>query len=320
MKTVHCKVCGGKTASWFKELFDDRHGYPGLFDTVKCEECGFAQTIPQMKKNQLSALYGKYYPRQKVNLESIAQQGNSMPDQKTIALKGLATNCQYWVKGGSKVLDVGCGLGVSLLELERMGCQAYGIDPDPNATKVAKKFKLRFHQGYIEDKPFKGEKFDYVLGSQVLEHTNDPEAFLRECAARLSKNGRVILSFPNTDSLSLRILGKNWLHWHIPFHLNHFSKTSVRLLAKKSGMKIESLKTITPNIWTNLQLRRLMIKPHPGERDTFWDGGSNNQGVSSRGLTWLQRTWGWLENYNYLNRVIDYVGLGDSFVVTFVNK
>ena len=108
-------------------------------------------------------------------------------------------NGQYLVRPKSTVLDVGCGLGYSLLELESMKCKAYGIDPDKNAFKLAKKFKLNFKVGFITDNPFKNIKFDYILANQVLEHTNNPNEFVKACAQKLNNRGKIILSFPNTN-------------------------------------------------------------------------------------------------------------------------
>ncbi len=309
---MKCKICGGKTKIWYKNLFDDRHGYSGKFDVSKCIVCGFGHTNPQISKRQIMSLYKKYYPRQKVNLSKIKSENYRTPPKFMLWRKGLLNSCHFLVKKGSDVLDIGSGLGFSLLFLNNMGCNAYGIDPDENAKKVAKKFKLNFHLGFIEDKPFNNKKFDYVIANQVLEHINDPISFLKFCKKRLKPNGEIILSLPNTDSLGRRLFKENWLHWHIPYHLNHFSVKSVKFMAKMADLNIASLKTVTPNMWTNLQIRKLMIKPREGQRDDFWDGGKGNQRLTKN---WVKKVFQWLEEYNMINRIIDLLGLGESFVV-----
>ena len=200
----------------------------------------------------------------------------------------------------------------SLLELKNAGCKAYGVDPEPTAKELVTKFGIKFKQGFIQDNPFTDQKFDYITANQVLEHTNDPIKFLKDCKKRLKKNGKIILSFPNNDSLTRYLFKRNWLHWHLPYHLNFFNRKSFELSAKKAGLSIEMLKTTTPNMWSNLQLRRLLQKPLMGKRDTFWDGKGDDTKLGKIGyLTKLIRL---LEEYNYLNRVIDLFGFGESFV------
>ena len=312
---MKCKICGANTKKWYKNLFDDRHGFLGRFDILRCSNCGFGQTDPQIKKSEIGSLYSKYYPRQNLDLKSIKLKNYKLPSHIEVWRKGLLNSAHFLVEKGSTVLDVGSGVGHSLLYLKNNGCQVYGIDPDKNAKKLAKKFKLNFHQGFIEDKPFRNKKFDYIIANQVLEHTNEPVSFLKECKNRLKSNGVIIISFPNTDSLGRLVFKKRWLHWHIPYHLNHFNKKSVKKLAKKAGLKITSIKTVTPNMWTSIQIRSLLQSPVEGKRDGFWDGRtSKDEGVVSKPS--FRKFLKILEENNYLNRFIDYLGFGESFVTT----
>lgn len=313
---MKCKICKSKTKTWYEKLYDDRHGYPGYFDVVRCTKCGFAQTKPQIGKKEIGKLYEKYYPRQNLNLENIKRESYSSINRTKLWRKGLLNACHFLVDKGSSVLDVGAGLGYSLLWLEEaMNCKAYGIDPDENAKKVADKFNLNFHIGFIEDRPFGNKKFDFVIANQTIEHTNEPVRFLRECNERVKKDGQIILSFPSIDSLTRKLLGKNWLHWHIPYHLNHFNHEGFSRAADKAGLKVDTIKTITPNQWTNIQLRCLIQKSEMGQRDSFWDPGKSAGGKPSLATSLLHSTMLFLEEYNLFNRFIDFLGLGESYVV-----
>ena len=211
MKILKCKICQSNTTIWYKRIYDDRHGYPGYFNIRKCTKCGFSQTDPQLGKNKIIKLYSDYYPRKNINLDSIKLKNYKVPKKDFLWRKGLGTGCHFWVKPKSKVLDIGSGVGYSLMYLKNNKCEAYGIDPDMNALKVAKKNKLNFHQGFIEDNPFQGHNFDFITASQVLEHTNNPVEFLKNIKKRLKDDGKVILSFPNANSLTRKIFGKDWI-------------------------------------------------------------------------------------------------------------
>lgn len=311
---IKCKICKSKCKMWQKNLFDDRHGYPGKFNVYKCVNCGFGQTYPQLSKNKIAEVYSKYYPWQRIDVSKIKRSDYKLLPKFKAWRKGLNNNGQYKVKPKTKVLDIGCGLGLSLLELASIKCKPYGIDVDNTATKLADKFNLNFKKGLITDNPFPSVKFDYIIANQVIEHVNNPIAFLKIAKKRLSKNGKIILSFPNLNSLTRYIFDKNWLHWHVPYHLNFFTKKSVKILADVSELKIENIQTITPNMWTNLQIRRLLQSPKIGKRDTFWDGqGENSQILKTPFVTKLVSL---LEEHNYINRIIDIFGYGESFSVT----
>ena len=74
--------------------------------------------------------------------------------------------------------------------------------------------------------------------------------------------------------------------------------------------------TITPNLWTNIQLRRYFFKPKVGERDLFWDSQKQTQKDNNFADTHLfKKITKFLEENNYLNRVIDFFGLGESILV-----
>lgn len=313
-----CLLCGNVQNLWYKDLYDDRHGYKGLFSVYRCPDCGFCKTFPSLKDNDLTDLYSNYYPRKNLNVKDINIKDHKPQSEEVLYRKGLKTNTHLFAKKGSDVLDVGSGIGYSLLELKNMGCYPYGLDPDTNAQKLAKKFKIPFHFGLINDNPYPGKKFDYICASQVLEHTTDPLEFVRMCSKKLKPGGELILSFPNPDSFTRRLLGRKWLHWHIPFHQNFMSRKAILLLVKKTGLKLLDIKTVTPNLWTNLQIRRLIISPHQGVRDTFWDG-RKSMGKSDSGPKILERIlmtiFSILENSNPLNRLLDDLNLGESYVI-----
>lgn len=310
-----CKICKSRLQLKYKNLFDIRHGCAGKFQIYECSNCGFMQTRPELKRNEISKIYSKYYPRQKIDLKFISEAGKNMPSKKELWLKGLWGTCHYDTKKGEKVLDIGSGVGSSLAEIEALGGKAWGIDPDLNALKIARKLKLNFHHGFLDNCPFKKSYFDLITASQVIEHEPLPLKFLKLCKKNLKGSGRIRLSFPNTGALYKKLWGRNWLHWHIPYHLNHFNRKSFRLLAKKAGLEVVSMKTVTPNLWTILQIRSWINNPKEGERDYMWDGGQQLKKSKEVSRKFLSQALPYVEKLLLINRLIDILGLGESLVV-----
>lgn len=314
-KTISCKICGQKSYLEYRDVFDNRHGYPGLFSIYRCYKCGFMQTEPQLTFRQLSSVYTNYYPKRDADIKSIINASKNIPSKNVIYKSGLGTTCHYRTRKGQSVLDIGCGACLSLLEIKRIGGKAWGLDPDKNAQKVAKVLKLRFHLGTIHTCTFPKKHFDLVTASQVLEHERKPQKFLADCTKFLKPNGKIILSFPNTGAISRKLWGKNWLHWHIPYHINHFNKNSFNILANSAGLKVVSTKTVTPNLWTILQIRSWINSPKMGQRDPMWDGSSSEQKSTMRVKSIVASLVPYITNFFALNRLFDYLGLGESIVV-----
>lgn len=104
-----------------------------------------------------------------------------------------------------KVLEVGCDLGATLLEIERCypNCHTYGLDINKEAIEIARHITKAEYGNIDELKiPFE-EKFDYIIFGDVLEHLRHPEEVIRMCHDRLTENGYIVASIPNLMHISV---------------------------------------------------------------------------------------------------------------------
>ena len=107
------------------------------------------------------------------------------------------------VRSGTRVLDVGCGVGRWSRLLAARGAQVTGIDLSP--TMIAEAERRAAAQGVSGGCRFRiqdlatldaGAKFDLVLSVTVLQHILDPTALraaLQRMADHLAENGVLIL-------------------------------------------------------------------------------------------------------------------------------
>lgn len=320
-----CLLCNSVSKVLYEKLFDDRFGAPRKYGVLVCQQCGFGETFPKLVKSQLPQFYAKYYPLHSVQPEEVVR-SVSKRGKFINWLMGNNNIAHQYIRPKSKVLDIGCASGVSLLEINNLGAVGFGVEPDPSCLKIANKLKLKIHQGYIQDNPFPNQQFNYITASQVLEHEKDPLEFLLAAKKKLRPKGQIILSFPNINSFYRKIWKKRWIHWHIPYHQNHFSYQSLQRLASQSGLKIRRVKTITPNLWTILQIKHLLSKIHYKQKNPAWE--THQEKLAFVKLTFLQRLTGQLSSRVYIslrvlifpiNRLIDTLGQGESFVV-FLEK
>lgn len=103
------------------------------------------------------------------------------------------------VSSGRRVLEVGCGLGIELGKLSRLGFEVTGVDLAPRAVDIANQYlesrKLdgKVEVGNAEALKYSDESFDAVYSSGVLHHTPDISKAIGEIWRVLKPGGRVLI-------------------------------------------------------------------------------------------------------------------------------
>lgn len=93
----------------------------------------------------------------------------------------------------ARILDVGCGTGSNLSAFSELG-RATGIDASPEALAFCRRRGVEtVSLAEIERLPFADATFDIVTAMDVLEHTDDDLAALRELR-RVCKPGGLLLA------------------------------------------------------------------------------------------------------------------------------
>lgn len=324
LEEAHCIVCGTPLEQYIPVISDDRYGCPGVYSIARCPACGQMATLPPLKESDLPDLYSRYYPRREVDLASLSKEADKV--KVSLArfrrwLAGTDNQGHYRAHPGQTVLDIGSGSCLSLLEMRAMGVEAYGVEADPNVLSIADHFGLRVHIGSIHDHPFPGVIFDLIVLNQVIEHVPDPLALLNLVKERLKPGGRVVLSFPNTTSIQAARSGTRWINWHIPYHQHHFNRQSFEKLAARAGYEPVAARTITPNLWTVLQLRANRETPTEGQASAAWSSQAAEANIRPPFHARLKRKL-LLQGVRVatvpaaiFNRTYDALGRGDSLLV-----
>lgn len=151
---------------------------------------------------------------------------------------------------GLRILDVGCGGGLLCEPLARLGAKVTGIDPvkeNINVAKVHAKemgLKTTYLDCAVEDLPSDTPPFDVVIASEIIEHVNHPDAFLKACAARLTpQGGMIVTTFNRTfKSYILGIVGAEYIFRLAPVGTHTWEKfvTPEELSKKVAGFGLGS--------------------------------------------------------------------------------
>lgn len=107
----------------------------------------------------------------------------------------------------SRLLDVGCGVGLAAEALARLGHDVLGIDAAASAIDVARahagNLPVDYRVATTGRLVAEGRRFASVTALEVIEHVPDPPGFLREIAALLEPGGQVFVSTLNRTARSL---------------------------------------------------------------------------------------------------------------------
>ncbi|GEM_PF-390402 len=325
-----CPICDHPMRIQHDGLFDDRYGYPGMYSLLTCDNCGLIRTWPKLDDEDLPGLYIGYYPRRHIDAQALARQlqaPHSVLGRLKIWLRGIGNQGHFFARPGMNVLDYGCGAGGSLLEVRKLGADGYGVEVDTNVRQVADLYGLNIHIGTLSDAPFEGIEFDLISLNQVIEHVTEPANLLSALAERLRARGILVVSFPNVGSIYRRLFGRRWINWHVPYHQLHFNRHSFEALCSRAGLQVTHWKTVTPNVWTVMQLQSLFASQTPGAANPLWSSAVGGESLTARPaphrkvLRRLVRLARWLARAPVgvvivvFNRLIDVLGMGDSLVV-----
>ena len=98
---------------------------------------------------------------------------------------------------GSHVLDIGCGRGGLVEQLDHPLNQMVGVDPDWQSLSEHR-LELPRVVALTESLPLAADQFDLVYASWVLEHVGDPLADLANIKRVLKPGGSFVFITPNS--------------------------------------------------------------------------------------------------------------------------
>lgn len=181
-------------------------------------------------------------PRDRVAYENAEEAGFSI---KFYAEKGAGIDVMLGplarapFTAATRYLEIGCSFGFSLdFQRWRHGLAGTGIDPSPLAAAGREQLGLNILSGYFDAGMARqlGPQ-DVIYCSELIEHVDDPAAFLRVAAAGLAPGGMLILTTPSVNAVGRDVDPTTVLAALSPgAHLAIFSRDGLQRLLAQAGL------------------------------------------------------------------------------------
>ena len=197
-----------------------------------CDRCGYMGYIDRPSKQWFEEFYKARWDQKgqgEFNPVPITRPSSPM-DLQLMRLSG---------KKDKPLLDIGCGFGYTLSFAKHLGYkEVYGIEKSGHRAEDAAKYGFQiFNSGFEEWDPG-GKKFATILHHHVLEHVEDPNAFIAKCASLQEPGDMMLLSMPN--NLGEPTVG---VLLYLP-HVHSFSVMAVKkLLGKHNYEAVDFINT-----------------------------------------------------------------------------
>jgi SAM-dependent methyltransferase len=253
-EAANCALCGSARQ-------DARYHFDFGGETssvVTCGDCGLGYTSPRPTPDALGAFYGDGYYSFKP--PSAPQFSGTPPFKERLRRTILARHLGYVglphadapvpgfvtkllsrflvipaFRSDGPLLDVGCGSGERMLELESFGWKTQGLEFSQEAADAGRSAGLRIDVGDLTTANIADGSMATVTFYHSLEHVYSPVDALKAAFKALKPGGDLLVAVPNYGSSERRLFGKNWDWLQMPTHLFHYDRKHLEECARRAG-------------------------------------------------------------------------------------
>lgn len=277
-----CPACGDSHRRLLYADLTDRsyRSAPGRWSLSRCERCSCAYLDPRPDQATAPLAYRTYYADAAAPPPESAQRGWRRVRR---ALRNGYLNSKYGYRarpaavlgrlivpvlpryremadeqvrhlrlptGSPTVLDVGCGEGQFLAQMQALGWSGEGLDPSRTAVSIAQTRGVRATVGTLSDVELEPASVDAITFRLVFEHLREPSVALARCRTALRRRGTLWIATPSLDSESHRLFGRDWIHLEAPRHAVLYTRRGLARLLDQSGFEIVSVRPSRQAQWS----------------------------------------------------------------------
>lgn len=165
-----------------------------------------------------------------------------------------------FLKDQPKVVDLGCGTGLILDEMQRFG-EPVGVDFSPRALEFCHQRDLkRLVRADVTSLPLKSGTADIITALDITEHVENDDALISEAARILKRGGHALFTVPAHQFL--------WSeHDETLWHKRRYSRRTFRALFEGKPLRLKRFTYAITFTFIPIVIFRLLQKISPLRRE-----------------------------------------------------
>ena len=208
-----------------------------LYTHYMCADCNTLFIYPIPNTKEFDSVYNnpEYYLSWERNLARNLQirYGNDLKKYKVFINKIPLNN--RIIDKPTRIIELGCALGNFLYWTMPHFTEVYGVEYSDYAIKHSINPNFRISKEFFNK--FPANFFDVICSWDVFEHVPNIEDYIKESNRILKPGGKIILTTPNSKSISFKLFKDKWIDIAPPEHVLIYSKKSLEMLFRKYGFK-----------------------------------------------------------------------------------
>lgn len=241
-----CSLCGGALLPWLAMPIDPIKDQPTPYaSAMRCDACDTGSIRPLPSAAEIAGFYAldSYYTQGASHIPEVAP---TLLDRVLIKLAWQVDRGRQFdvaavralLPDGGRVVDLGCGDGERVGELQAAGFAATGVEPDPAARARGAAAGLDIRPGTAEQPPAELAGADLVVMSHSLEHCREPGRAVASAAALLRPGGHLYCEVPNCAATHFRTFTICSTMFDAPRHLQFFTPAGLAILLERHGLAV----------------------------------------------------------------------------------
>lgn len=235
MKEIECIACGSTKTRQLR--YTPRYGTSVL---MNCLACGLKFLLSEDYEVLSDDSYWDEVNKKIYAMPNVLEEFKKKHDKY---LKYIKMNSPP----NMRLLDVGCGNGIFLVNAKASGFEVAGIEPSQIAVELcARQHGITPMHGYLELNSNLPRDYGVVSAWDVIEHVANPKEFLEICSAHLELGGTLLLETPDESCFLRRIINmidsarrtfglSAASSIYYPSHRYYFTHRSIEGLLTKAG-------------------------------------------------------------------------------------
>jgi SAM-dependent methyltransferase len=210
---------------------------------VRCIDCNAEMFWPIPTASELASYYGtdNFFSRQG---REIAEQYLADPHPTRNSVAGLAAELDaFGTPRDGVVVDLGCSYGVTVIELRRLGYDAWGVELSAEGIAFLNRHGGKGYCGTILDHNCPLTRIDAVFSSHTFEHMPNPYAAFRKLHRLMRPGGFLTIALPHWGGLVAQHLRARWKWCGYPAHIHYFRVATLPAIVTGLGFKVVSIDT-----------------------------------------------------------------------------